>query len=129
MAKVPTDAEEDEQFEFLRQVGIRVRIMRERSGMSRRQMTEKANIKPAYGYLIEGEGQNFTLKTLITLAQVLSCTPRDLMPDPPEDVDLESEVRLLRGQLKQHLDLLEGLNSSSRQLREYLTDSKRFGES
>ncbi len=129
MAKIPTDAEEDEQFEFLRQVGIRVRLMRERSGMSRRQMTEKTNIKPAYGYLIEGEGQNFTLKTLVTLAQVLGCTPRDLMPDPPEDVDLESEVRLLRGRLKRHLELLEGLNSSSEELRDYLEESKRFGDS
>ena len=125
MAKMVTDEEDEEQFEFLRQVGLRVKAMRERSGLSRREMTVKANIKPAYGILIEGEGQNLTLRTLINIANAVGCLPRDLMPDPPQEQDLETENRLLREHLQQHLEIIERLTVTAPPLREYLEKTKR----
>ena len=120
MAKLPTPEEEAEQYEFIRAVGQRVNVMRERSGLTRRQMTERANLKPAYGYLIEEGGQNLTLKTLITIAQTLGCTPRDLMPDPPAQIDSEAELQLIRERVKRTLEGFAQLETNFEQLREAL---------
>lgn len=119
-----TEEEENEIFTFQRAVGKRVKIMREKRGITRRQMTELANIKPAYGYLIEGEGQNFTLKTLIALANALHCLPRDLMPDPPIGTDLENENRLLKEHLLKLTEILDQVTPLLKPLRQSLDSMK-----
>lgn len=128
MANVPSPEDEDDIYAFQRAVGQRVTAMREKSGISRRQMTERAGLKHAYGYLIEDGGQNFTIKTLLVIARVLGCTPRDLMPDPPEETDVDSELRLLRQRVKNHLEIAKALDDSLGQLRESIKSTKRFGE-
>lgn len=87
MKKPITEEVEDPAAVFLRDVGQRIKLVRETHGMSRREMTEKANLKPAYGLLIEMEGQNFTIKSLNNIAKALGCDARDLMPLPSNQRD------------------------------------------
>lgn len=129
MAKDPiSEAEEAEQYAFIRAVGQRIQAAREKSGMSRRQMTERANLKHAYGFLIEDGGQNFTLKTLYTLCKVLDCTPIDLMPNAPSMTDSEAELQLLRQRVLRHLEQMDQLEASTHELRATVRATKRFGQ-
>ena len=125
MAREPTDEEQAEQAEFLRQIGLRVKAMREQIGMTRGDMTYKANIKPAYGYLIEAEGQNFTLRTLLNIAKVLDCLPRDLLPQPPADSDLESQNHSLREKLLLQHGIIEHMDTAAAAVREYMETNRQ----
>lgn len=121
MEKRSDEEAEERQYTLMREVGKRIRVMRERLGLARREMTDLAGVKPAYGYLIENEGQNLTLKTIAGFAFALQCSPRDLMPDPPEQTDLENENRLLREQLGRLANVLREIPPLVEPLDAFLT--------
>lgn len=108
MPKIDDDAEDAAEYQkFYHGVGQRIQAIREQRGLSRRQLTESANIKPTYGYLIEGEGQNITLRTLCKIAEALGANPRDLIPTNSKTGDVENEYREMTEQLGQFLGALE----------------------
>ena len=110
--------------DFLREVGQRVKLMRETNGLSRREMTEKANLKPAYGLLIEMEGQNFTIKSLNNIAKALGCDARDLMPLPAANIDPLTSInenRELRDLIERQQTQIAELSSTSKLIKQSLS--------
>ena len=124
MKKPINEETEDPAADFLREVGQRVKLMRETNGLSRREMTEKANLKPAYGLLIEMEGQNFTIKSLNNIAKALGCDARDLMPLPAANIDpltSISENRELRDLIERQQAQIAELSNTSELIKQSLS--------
>ena len=123
--KKPINEEiEDPAADFLREVGQRVKLMRETNGLSRREMTEKANLKPAYGLLIEMEGQNFTIKSLNNIAKALGCDARDLMPLPAANLDPLTSInenRELRDLIERQQTQIAELSNTSELIKQSLS--------
>ena len=124
MKKPINEETEDPAADFLREVGQRVKLMRETNGLSRREMTEKANLKPAYGLLIEMEGQNFTIKSLNNIAKALGCDARDLMPLPAANVDPLTSInenRELRDLIERQQAQIAELSNTSELIKQSLS--------
>ena len=124
MKKPINEETEDPAADFLREVGQRVKLMRETNGLSRREMTEKANLKPAYGLLIEMEGQNFTIKSLNNIAKALGCDARDLMPLPAASIDPLTSInenRELRDLIERQQTQIAELSSTSELIKQSLS--------
>ena len=124
MKKPINEETEDPAADFLREVGQRVKLMRETNGLSRREMTEKANLKPAYGLLIEMEGQNFTIKSLNNIAKALGCDARDLMPLPAANIDPLTSInenRELRDLIERQQAQIAELSNTSKLIKQSLS--------
>lgn len=61
--------------------GIKVRMKRYELGLTQEELAEKADIYPNYVGSVERGERNIALENIISLANALKCSPKDLMPD------------------------------------------------
>lgn len=127
MAKMPDfeDESEEEYRVFYKKVGARIRDVRNQKKLTQKQVVEHADLKTTYIYLVEGEGQNIQLKTLIKIAKALNVEPRDLMPSVVDPRDFENQNRDLREQFDKLLVLLEGIEPIRASIKKLLDRQSR----
>jgi transcriptional regulator with XRE-family HTH domain len=65
-----------------RQFGRRVRVLRERSGLSQETLAAKAGIHRTYVGGVERGERNIGLKNIVRLAAALGVHPRELFNEP-----------------------------------------------
>lgn len=62
-------------------LGLKIRTYRYENEMTQYELAEKAGLHPTYISSIERGERNVSLDTILSIARVLKCSPRDLMPD------------------------------------------------
>ncbi len=102
MAKLPKDPENIERDELLDAVGHRIKLARQNARLTQKQLGEIIGAPQSWIYLMEDGQQNLQLKSLRKIAQALSISIRDLLPDSPE-AGPEFEVSVETNEMFQEL--------------------------
>lgn len=63
-------------------IGRRIAELRAARGLTQEQLAERLGIDPTHLQKIEGGRLNVTVRTLVTLAAALGCTPGELFEAP-----------------------------------------------
>jgi transcriptional regulator with XRE-family HTH domain len=71
--------------DYSREIGRRVRVARERAGLSQLALAQKANLTPALIMETERGEASIALIDLVAVAVALGLDARDLLPDTPSD--------------------------------------------
>lgn len=62
-------------------LGLNIRNARYEKEMTQYELAEGAGLHPTYISSIERGERNVSMETIISIARVLKCSPKDLMPD------------------------------------------------
>jgi transcriptional regulator with XRE-family HTH domain len=82
--------------DILQTVGNRLREARTRTGLTQKQLGDRAGVKQSYIFELERGRTNITLNTLVKMADVLGMDVRDLLPQTgPAPLSLVVLERLL----------------------------------
>jgi transcriptional regulator with XRE-family HTH domain len=80
---VPLDADE-----IIRALGRRIAELRRRAGLTQAAFAERSGVSVKYVQRIEAGRENLTVRSLVSIAECLGTTPRELL-EPPATLEVQ----------------------------------------
>lgn len=100
------------------QIGMRIKILRKRTGLTQNQFADKVGM-PYESYRVLEKGRSLTWKNLEAVADALECTVQDVIGEPGTQSIAEAELDLTYRELvRTYPDLVEPCRQCMKSLME-----------